>query len=58
MKEKVIKLTEDELTDIYHGLIIAMKQLDLYRNGKGSDGILADRLEAIVKNIETQTKES
>ncbi|MEJ5051001.1 hypothetical protein WH221_14320 [Chryseobacterium culicis] len=53
MKLKIIKLTEAELTDIYHGLIIAMKELDHHRNGPGSDGLLADRLETIVKKIET-----
>lgn len=56
MKFKIIKLTEAELTDIYQGLVIAMKELDLHKNGDGSDGILADRLENIVKKIEKQSQ--
>lgn len=37
-----------------HALIIAMKELDKYKNGKGSDKKLADRLEILLKNIEDQ----
>ena len=55
MEVKLIRLSEAELTDLYQGLVIAMKQLDLHRNGSGSDGILSDRLDVIVKKIEKQT---
>lgn len=54
MEKKTIKLTERELTDVYQGLVLAMKELDKYENG--SDRRLADRLEAIVNNIENQTR--
>lgn len=56
MKDKLIKLSEAELTDLYQGIVIAMKQLDLHRNGKGSDGILSDRLELLIKKIEKQAQ--
>ena len=56
MEVKSIMLSEAELTDLYQGLIIAMKQLDLHRNGSGSDGILSDRLDVLVKKIEKQTQ--
>ncbi|WP_241330075.1 hypothetical protein [Chryseobacterium arthrosphaerae] len=52
----IIKLTEGELTDVYHGLVIAMKELDLHRYGGGSDGLLADRLEVIVKKMEERSR--
>lgn len=54
MEKKKIELTEREISDVYQGLVIAMKELDKYENG--SDRILADRLEAIVTNIENQTR--
>lgn len=56
MKDKLIKLSEAELTDLYQGIVIAMKQLDLHRNGEGSDGILSDRLELLIKKIEKQAQ--
>jgi hypothetical protein len=52
--ERTITLTDKEITDICKGLVIAMKELDRYENG--SDRILADRLEIIVKNIEKQAQ--
>lgn len=58
MEVKTIKLTEVEIMDIYHGLIIAMKQLDLYKNGKGSDSRLADRLESISRKLEKQSRKT
>lgn len=54
MEQKTIKLTDAEIMDIRHGLVIAMKELDKY--DKGSDKKLADRLEIILNNIELQTQ--
>lgn len=53
--KKYIIVTENELNDIYQGLIIAMKELDKYKNGKGSDKILADRLEVIYNKIQNES---
>lgn len=54
MEEKLVRLTEKEITDIYQGLVVAMKELDKYE--KGTDRLLADRLELIVEKIESQTR--
>ncbi|GAA5089407.1 hypothetical protein GCM10023210_14210 [Chryseobacterium ginsengisoli] len=54
MEEKLLRLTEKEITDIYHGLVFAMKGLEQYE--KGTERLLADRLERIVEKIESQTR--
>lgn len=55
MKEKNIKLTDADLEDTYAGFVIAMKELDKYKNG--SDRLLADRLEKLLKRIEVQASD-
>ena len=47
---KTIKLREKEVEDIKRGLTLAMQEMDKHENG--SDRIIADRLDKIVKRIE------
>lgn len=44
-----VELSENEITDIRRGLILAMKQLDATKNGP--DIILSDRLEVIEQRL-------
>ncbi|WP_426483184.1 hypothetical protein [Chryseobacterium sp. R2ACT005] len=52
MEETTIMLTYKEVSDIFQGLVIVMKELDKYEIGL--DKIFADRLETIRKKIEIQ----
>jgi hypothetical protein len=52
VEENIIKLTDQDLDDLYEAFVIAMKELDRYE--KGADKILSNRLEVLLKNIERQ----
>jgi hypothetical protein len=54
VQEKIIRVSDKDLDDLHKAFVIAMKELDKYKNG--SDRLLANRLEVLLKNIERQTK--
>ncbi|ANF52944.1 hypothetical protein A0O34_21530 [Chryseobacterium glaciei] len=53
VEEKIIKLTDRDLDDLYKAFVIAMKELDRYE--KVADRILSNRLEVLLKKIERQS---
>lgn len=46
------RISDKEITDLAHGLVLAMKELDKYT--EGSDRKLADRLEVFLERIKTE----
>jgi hypothetical protein len=45
-----ITISDKEITDLSHGLVLAMKELDKYT--EGSDRILAGRLEIFLNRVQ------